>query len=336
MKVNILKNAKPLPNIPWEDRAAGTSPNREEPLWRYSQNPVIKRDLTAKSNSIFNSAVVPFNGEFAGVFRCDDTSRRMNIHAGRSKDGINWEIENDPIAFIKTDPSLPDSAYKYDPRVVFVEDRWYVIWCNGYHGPTIGLGYTQDFKKFYQMENILMPYNRNGVLFPRKIGNNYALLSRPSDSGHTPFGDIVYSESPDLTYWGRHRHVMSPAPFEESAWQCTKVGAGPAPIETTEGWLLFYHGVLTSCNGFVYSFGAALLDLDKPWQLIARSRPYLISPQKDYELTGDVPNVTFPCAALVDGDTGRLAIYYGCADTVTGLVFGKVDEVVDFVKRNPV
>jgi beta-1,4-mannooligosaccharide/beta-1,4-mannosyl-N-acetylglucosamine phosphorylase len=260
----------------------------------------------------------------------------MNIHAGRSKDGINWTITDDPISFIKTDPNLPDSEYKYDPRVVFIEDRWYIIWCNGYFVPTIGLGYTQDFEKFYQMENILMPYNRNGVLFPRKIGGSYALFSRPSDSGHTPFGDIVYSESPDLVYWGRHRHVMSPTPFVQSAWQCTKVGAGPAPIETAEGWLLIYHGVLTSCNGFVYSFGAALLDLDKPWQVIARSRPYLISPQTPYELAGDVPNVTFPCAALVDGDTGRMAIYYGCADTVTGLVFGTVDDVVEFVKRNPV
>jgi beta-1,4-mannooligosaccharide/beta-1,4-mannosyl-N-acetylglucosamine phosphorylase len=119
-------------------------------------------------------------------------------------------------------------------------------------------------------------------------------------------------------------------------WQSTKIGAGPAPIETSEGWLLFYHGVLTSCNGFVYSFGAALLDLDKPWQVIARGAPYLISPQELYELAGDVPNVTFPCTALVDGDTGRLAIYYGCADTVTGLAFGYVDEVVDFVKQNNV
>jgi beta-1,4-mannooligosaccharide/beta-1,4-mannosyl-N-acetylglucosamine phosphorylase len=334
--MGILKNAAPLPNIPWEDRPGGGRRDQEEPLWRYSKNPVIPRNLTRRSNSIFNSAVVPFNGEFAGVFRCDDTSRRMNIHAGRSRDGINWTIADDPISFIKTHPDLPDSQYKYDPRVVFVEDRWYIIWCNGYFGPTIGLGYTRDFEKFYQMENILMPYNRNGVLFPRKIGNNYALYSRPSDSGHTPFGDIVYSESPDLVYWGRHRHVMSPTPFDKSAWQCTKIGAGPAPIETTEGWLLIYHGVLTSCNGFVYSFGAALLDLDKPWQVIARSRPYLISPQAPYELAGDVPNVTFPCAALVDGATGRLAVYYGCADTVTGLVFGLVDEVVDFVKRNSI
>lgn len=331
MSSAILINVPSLPNIPWEEKSASSS---NSPLWRYSGNPIIPRNLTKYSNSIFNSAVVPFESGFAGVFRCDDTSRRMNIHAGKSSDGINWVIEDDPIDFIKTDPDLPDSAYKYDPRVVFVEDRYYIIWCNGYFGPCIGMGYTFDFKQFYQMENALMPFNRNGVLFPRKINGKYALLSRPSDSGHTPFGDIMYSESPDLTYWGKHRHVMKPADFTESAWQCTKIGAGPAPIETSEGWLLFYHGVLTSCNGFVYSFGAALLDVEKPWQIIARSRPYLISPQEYYECAGDVPNVTFPCAVLADGDTGRLAIYYGCADTVTGIALGKVDTVVDFVKKN--
>ncbi|MDR0553371.1 MAG: glycoside hydrolase family 130 protein [Treponema sp.] len=323
-----LKNAA-LPNIPWEERP---KEGRHEVLWRFSKNPVIPRNLTKTSNSIFNSAVVPFNSEFAGVFRCDDTARRMNLFAGRSKDGLSWKIEDNPIAFIKTDPELPDSDYKYDPRVVYLDGRYYVIWCNGYHGPCIGLGYTDDFKKFYQMECATMPFNRNGVLFPRKIGNNYAMYSRPSDSGHTPFGDIIYSESPDLLYWGRHRHVMKPL----GGWQSTKIGAGPAPIETDEGWLLFYHGVLTSCNGFVYSFGAALLDLDKPWKVIARGAPYLLSPQTTYELTGDVPNVTFPCTSLVDGDTGRLAIYYGCADTVTGLAFGYIDEVVDFVKQNDV
>ncbi|MCL2192863.1 MAG: glycoside hydrolase family 130 protein [Treponema sp.] len=336
--MNILKNAQALPNIPWEDRPAGGKNN--SPLWRYSGNPIIPRNLTAHSNSIFNSAVVPFKDGatdgFAGVFRCDDTSRRMNIHAGKSADGVNWVIEDEPIDFIKSRPDLPDSEYKYDPRVVFVDGKWYVIWCNGYHGPCIGLGYTEDFKKFYMMENVTMPFNRNGVLFPRKINGRYAILTRPSDSGHTPFGDIIYSESPDLEFWGRHRHVLSPADFARSAWQCTKIGAGPAPIETTEGWLLFYHGVLTSCNGFVYSFGAALLDLDKPWQVIARSRPYMISPQETYECVGDVPNVTFPCAALADGDTGRLAIYYGCADTVTALAFGMADEVADFIKKNPV
>jgi beta-1,4-mannooligosaccharide/beta-1,4-mannosyl-N-acetylglucosamine phosphorylase len=157
------------------------------------------------------------------------------------------------------------------------------------------------------------------------------MLSRPSDSGHTPFGDIFYSESPDLTFWGKHRHVMSPV---ANSWQATKIGGGPVPIETSEGWLLIYHGVLTSCNGFVYSASVALLDLEKPWKVIARAKPYLISPQTLYECVGDVPNVVFPCAALCDSETGRLAIYYGAADTVTGLAFAYVDELVEFVKKN--
>jgi len=154
------------------------------------------------------------------------------------------------------------------------------------------------------------------------------MLNRPSDNGHTPFGDIYLSQSPDLIHWGRHRFVMG----TRDGWQSTKIGAGPVPIETSEGWLLFYHGVLTSCNGFVYSFGSALLDLDKPWKVIHRGGPYLLSPQTYYECVGDVPNVAFPCATLFDSQTGRIAIYYGGADTVTALAFAKLDEILDFIK----
>ncbi len=315
----------PLPNLPWEDRPAGSS----AVVWRYSQNPVIPRDLLPRSNSIFNSAVVPFEGGFAGVFRADDTRRIMDVHSGRSADGIHWKIEPDPIQWVCDDPEVGAFVHRYDPRVCWLEDRYYVTWCNGYHGPTIGVGYTHDFKTFVQMENAFLPHNRNGVLFPRQIHGKYAMLSRPSDTGHTPFGDIFYSESPDMVHWGRHRFVMAPKPW---TWQSTKIGAGPTPIETTEGWLLIYHGVLTSCNGFVYSMGAALLDLDEPWKVLYRGGPYLLSPQMLYENVGDVPNVVFPCAALTDAPTGRIAIYYGAADTVTGLAFAYVDEIIDFVK----
>lgn len=316
-----------LPNIPWQDRPAGLS----DVVWRYDANPVIPRNATSTSNSIFNSAVVPFKGAYAGVFRCDDKRRVMDVHAGRSADGINWTIDPQPIQFQCDDPEIGKFVHRYDPRVCWIEDRYYVSWCNGYHGPTIGMGYTHDFETFVQMENAFLPHNRNGVLFPRRINGKYAMYSRPSDTGHTPFGDIFYSESPDLVYWGKHRFVMAPKSW---TWQSTKIGAGPTPIETTEGWLLFYHGVLTSCNGFVYSFGAALLDLDQPWKVIYRTAPYLMSPQMLYECVGDVPNVVFPCAALTDADTGRIALYYGAADTVTGMAFGYVDEILDFLKAN--
>jgi beta-1,4-mannooligosaccharide/beta-1,4-mannosyl-N-acetylglucosamine phosphorylase len=65
-----------------------------------------------------------------------------------------------------------------------------------------------------------------------------------------------------------------------------------------------------------------------------RTAPYLMGPRELYERVGDTANVVFPCAALVDGPSGRIAIYYGAADTVTGLAFGRVDEVIDFLKHN--
>lgn len=325
----LFISGEALPEMPWENRPEGC----KEPLWRFSGNPVIPRDLLPDSNSIFNSAVVPFGKGYAGVFRCDDKNRRMTLHAGFSKDGIKWEIEPDTIKFSCDISEIKEWVYGYDPRVAKIGDKFYVTWCNGYFGPTIGIAWTEDFKTFHQLENAFLPYNRNGVLFPEKINGNFAMLSRPSDTGHTAFGDIFYSESPDLKFWGHHRHVMSPAPFEQSAWQCMKIGAGPVPIKTSEGWLLFYHGVLRSCNGYVYAFGSALLDLEQPWKVIARSGQYLISPREIYELTGDVPNVTFPCAALHDPETGRVAVYYGCADTVTGLAFGYIPEIIEFTKR---
>jgi beta-1,4-mannooligosaccharide/beta-1,4-mannosyl-N-acetylglucosamine phosphorylase len=317
------------PSIPWEGRPAGSL----DIVWRSSRNPIIRGDQLPRSNSIFNSAVVPFGDGFAGVFRVDDRARTMNLCAGRSRDGVAWEIDPDPIVFAPADGRVTEIQegfeHAYDPRVTWLEDRFYVTWCHGYHGPTIGVAWTRDFRAFHQLDNAFLPFNRNGVLFPRRIGGGYAMLSRPSDNGHTPFGDIFYSESPDLVHWGRHRHVMSPRRF---SWDSTKVGAGPTPIETAEGWLVIYHGVLTSCNGFVYSMGAALLDLDEPWRVLARPRDYLLAPAAPYERAGDVPNVVFPCAALLDREADRLTIYYGAADTVVGMSHAHLSELLAFVR----
>ena len=329
---NLKIMGEALPDMPWEERPAGY----RHIMWRYSANPIIPRDALSTSNSIFNSAVIPFKKgkyNYAGVFRCDDTNRRMRIHAAFSVDGIKWDICEEDFKLVGADPEIAEWVYGYDPRVAKIEDKYYVTWCNGYHGPTIGIAWTDDFETFHQLENAFIPFNRNGVLFPRKIGDRYAMLSRPSDRGHTPFGDIYYSESPDLEFWGRHRLVMRPSQFEKSAWQCTKVGAGPVPIETSEGWLLIYHGVHQTCNGFNYSFGAALLDLEQPWKVLARTGAYLLAPTETYECMGDVPNVTFPCATLHDPATGRIAVYYGCADTVTGLAFGYIPEIIEFTKK---
>ena len=99
---------------------------------------------------------------------------------------------------------------------------------------------------------------------------------------------------------------------------------------------MIYHGVITTCNGFVYRMGCALLDLEQPWKVLYRTKDYIMAPDTEYERVGDVPNVVFPCAALTDAETGRIAIYYGCADTVTGLAFTTVDELVRYTKERSV
>ncbi len=315
--------------FPWEPRPASSN----DVVWRSSRNPIITRDRVRGANSVFNSAVVPFEDGYAGVFRVDDTRRVMNVHAGRSVDGVEWDLEPEPISFVPGDDRVVEIqetfVHAYDPRVTWLEDRFYVTWCNGYHGPTIGLAYTHDFSTFTQLDNAFLPFNRNGVLFPRRIGGSYAMLNRPSDNGHTPFGDVFYSESPDLVHWGRHRHVMAPVAW---SWQSTKIGPGPTPIETDEGWLVVYHGVITSCNGFVYSMGAALLDLDEPWRVVARGSRFLLAPHAQYEQVGDVPNVVFPCAALVDSAADRVTIYYGGADTVVCMAHAHLSELLSFVR----
>jgi len=305
--------------------------NGNQPLLkRYEGNPIIPRNAIPCSNSIFNSAVVPFGKEYRGVFRVDNQCRDMTLHAGKSKDGIHWEIEHEQIKWQCTDSDIARFEYGYDPRITPLEGKYYVTWCHGYHGPCIGMGMTEDFKTFQLLEIALPPFNRNAVLFPRKIHGEYVMFHRPSDNGHTPFGDIFLARSKDLIYWGKHRFVMG----ARDGWQSTKIGAGPVPIETSDGWVLIYHGVLTSCNGFIYSTGAAILDLDQPWKVIHRTRRYILAPTEIYESCGDTPNVVFPCATIHDKATDELRVYYGAADTHTCLATCKLADLIEFIKEN--
>ena len=268
---------------------------------------------------------------YIGVFRGKQTNGIPYIYLGRSADGIHWTFDPEKIPFVneKGEPAMP--VYAYDPRLVKVEDTYYIIWCQDFYGASIGLAKTTDFKTFTRLENPFVPFNRNAVLFPRKINGMYVMLSRPSDSGHTPFGDIFLSQSPDMEFWGRHRHVMSKS---SNWWENVKIGGGAAPIETSEGWLLFYHGVTGTCNGFVYSIGGAILDRDDPSKVLYRCGTFLLTPEAEYEERGFVPNVCFPCATLQDAATGRIALYYGCADSYVGLAFTTADEVVDYIKAH--
>jgi beta-1,4-mannooligosaccharide/beta-1,4-mannosyl-N-acetylglucosamine phosphorylase len=319
---------KGLKNMPWQEKPQGFT----GVVWRHEGNPIINWNPTPSTARVYNSSVVSWGSGFKGIFRADHKDGKSQIHVGTSDNGINWEIDDKPIQWHDQDGNLYQPTYSYDPRLVELDGIFYIVWCTDFGGAALGFGMTKDFKDFTRLENPFIPFNRNGVLFPRKVNDKYLLLSRPSDSGHTPFGDIFLSESPDLVHWGKHRRVMTKG--GSGWWQSVKIGAGAVPIETTDGWLLFYHGVSGTCNGFVYSFGAAILDIDNPSKVLYRTKDYLMTPEKPYETTGFVPNVVFPCATLHDADTGRIAIYYGAADTYSALAYAHIDELVSYIKAN--
>lgn len=111
-KLEIM--GEPQPGMPWEERPAGC----RSVVWRYSMNPIIGRDALSTSNSIFNSAVVPFRkGEYnyAGVFRCDDTNRRMRLHVGFSVDGLKWDIDEEDIRLTGADPEVGGVGLRLRP-----------------------------------------------------------------------------------------------------------------------------------------------------------------------------------------------------------------------------
>ena len=321
------------PLIPWQPRPESC----DEVVWRHDANPIIDRGHFPNVLGVFNSAVVPYEDRFAGVFRVEKKRRFPKLHVGFSEDALHWDIDPDPIEYASDVVERPTNEYAYDPRVCEIDGSYYLTWCAGHIGPTIGVAKTDDFQTFHRIESAFLPFNRNGVLFPRKIGGYYWMLSRPSDDAHTQFGDIYISRSPDLIHWGNHRLVMRRGGMEHGIWwQVTKIGAGPIPIETQDGWLLLYHGVMDTCNGLEYSMGAALLDLDEPWKVAYRKSDLLLAPERDYEINGHTDNVVFPCAAMYDEALDRLAIYYGAADTSTCIAYAEMQPLIDSIKSDSI
>ena len=148
-------------NVPWQERPANLT---GAPVWRYDENPIIGRNPVEGVARIFNSAVMPYEDGFIGVFRGEQTNGIPYIYLGRSKDAIHWKFETEKITFTdeQGNPFMP--VYAYDPRLVKVEDTYYIIWCQDFYGAAIGMAKTTDFKTFTRVENPFLPFNRNAVL----------------------------------------------------------------------------------------------------------------------------------------------------------------------------
>ncbi len=195
-----------------------------------------------------------------------------------------------------------------DCRVSFIDGEYYLTYTQvSACGVGVGLMRTKDWQHIDRAGMILPPHNKDCALFEEKIDGKYYCLHRPS--GVDLGGNFIWiAESENLTHWGDHRCILQTRP---GMWDSARVGAGAAPIKTSEGWLEIYHGADANHR---YCLGAVLLDLKKPWKVLARSSEPLLEPVAPYEQTGFFGNVVFTNGHLVNGD--EITMYYGASDEV--------------------
>jgi predicted GH43/DUF377 family glycosyl hydrolase len=298
-------------------------------LSRYRGNPILRGADFPQSSGIvrvFNSGIVKWRGRYLMACRVEDRALNNQIWIAESSDGYHFVPRPGPVEMPHEDPSFAEytAGMYYDPRITELEGRCYLVHAaHSGHTCRLSLLVTDDFERFEWLGFISETDNRNGVLFPRKIGGLYARLDRPNPGGE--FGDIWISYSPDLQFWGKSSCVLRNC---QVRWAWSKIGPGAAPIETPEGWLCIFHGVRTQCKShYVYQLGVCLLDLDEPCKVIARGKEAILEPEEQYELVGQTPSVVFTSGAVVEDD-GEVKIYYGAADTVQCVAITSIEKLL--------
>ena len=296
---------------------------------RYARNPVLTgRDFPPSSGivRVFNSGVVKFHGKYVMACRAEDRALRNSIWLADSDDGFHFVPRSAPIELPHSDPEFAEytAGMIYDPRITEIDGVVYLVHAaHSGHGCRLSLVRTKDFQTFTWMGFISEIDNRNGALFPERIGGLYARLDRPNTPSDR--GDIWISYSPDLIFWGKSRCVLKQS---EVRWAWSKIGPGTVPIKTPQGWLEIFHGVRTQCKAhYVYQLGVVLLDLADPSKVVARAEEAILEPEEDYELVGQTPSVVFTSGAVVEHD-GSVKLYYGGADTVMCVATTSVERLL--------
>lgn len=302
---------------------------------RYNNNPVLTpRMWPYRVNAVFNAGAVIFDERVLLLVRVEDMNGFSHLCRATSKDGFtNWEIDKAATLAPKPDEFPEDKYGIEDPRIIKLEEenRYAIVYTSfSESGPLVSLATTEDFNTYRRYGVVMPPDDKDASLFPRKFNGRYILLHRPSPRNYLLGANIWISHSPDLKHWGDSA-ILLPA-RRGSWWDAYKVGLGPPPIETPEGWLIIYHGAKTTAAGSLYRLGLALLDLDDPCKVIRRCDEWVFGPNEYYERVGDVPDVTFPCGVIVRGD--ELIMYYGAADTTIAIATASLKEVLEFVLKS--
>ena len=258
------------------------------------EHPLITRDFDYEKHGVEDPRIVKIDDIYYITYTAYDGINAMGALA-TSKDLIYFEkhgIITPKINYQEYEKLVLCCGTKLNPKY------------HHYYNLFSQIGLVGDESRFLRDKDL--------TFFPRKINGKFAMLHRI-----WPGIQIVYFDHwEDLTksFWENYIKNLSDYIIMDpkGAFEVNYIGAGGPPIETADGWLLIYHGVQETSTGKIYHAKAALLQLDKPENEIARLDLPLFSPTKQWEIEGEVNDVVFPTGQALFGDD--LYIYYGAAD----------------------
>jgi predicted GH43/DUF377 family glycosyl hydrolase len=312
-------------------------PPRKQALFRRAiENPIlVAADVPYPANSVFNPGAARVGDETVLLVRIEDLRGISHLHVARSSNGVtDWRF--DPDVLLRSDVErYPEEIWGCeDPRLTWLAERgqWAIAYtAYSRRGPLVSLAMTRDFRTVERLGPAMPPEDKDAALFPRRFGGRWAMIHRPSPLRGGAHMWISYS--PDLRHWGDHTLLLEAR--DGAWWDAGKIGLGPPPLETPEGWLLMYHGVHATAAGPIYRVGLALLDLDDPTIVMHRTDEWVLGPTDPYEIHGDVGRVVFPCGWILDEATSEVRLYYGAADSAVATATASLADILATVRGAP-
>ena len=292
---------------------------------RFAGNPIIepRPELAWEARATFNPAAIYEDGRFHIVYRAMSTEGTSVLGYACSKDGLHIDERPATPCYVPRAPfeqrTTAGGSGCEDPRLTRLGERIYLFY-TAYDGITPRVAFSSiavdDFleqKWHWDIPRVMSPPgvdDKDSCLFPEKINGQFAVFHRFNNSIYLDY--LQSLELPPGNWLDYEGVIIKP---RKEYWDNKKFGIAAPPIRIRQGWLLFFHRVVSPGN--VYKIEAMLLDPANPSRVIAETDATLMEPEMDFEKTGETYNVVFPCGAVLLAD--QIYLYYGGADKVVGV-----------------
>lgn len=316
-------------------------------LIRHPENPILLPSITNEweKGGSFNGSVVKKDDTYFMAYRAmtpkkfylDANIQVSTVGIAKSSDGVHF---SDHFQLIKPEEDWEKYGCE-DPRITFLDGKFYIFYTaiGGYpFGPNnikVAVAISKDLKTIDE-KHLVTPFNAKAMgLFPEKINGKYTtFLSANTD---IPPGKIAIRQFDNIDdlwnheQWNKWYESLDEHTLPLLRHTRDQVEAGAVPVKTDQGWVFVYSLIRNYySNDKVFTVEAALLDLDNPKEIKARTTNAMLLPEEEYEHFGNIPNVVFPTGAQIIGED--FYVYYGAADTSTGVATCKVTDLMHGLK----